>query len=334
MRYTVLAAAVLFVSITLSPAQDPEIESLLKRLPPPETLVKKEIAPGIHRNDPVLQDPLCSKINEAVATKNSSRALRLARELSARHPKSPLGHFLRGSFALTMRQFTEASAAFRQAVALEPRFAFAQLGLGVAEMAQSRFAAALPHLRRSTELEPKLSIGWVVQSACCMRLGLKEESVRAARQATVLAPKAVIAWRQLAYAENAAGHRAEGSAAAAKASKLSPYLDPRIPPPSEALPAARRAAQAQPNNAVAQYHLGSTLVAAGRLEEGAVIMRKAVSLDQKHGGWWQNLGIVYEKLGRQREADAAFARAEKLMPVLADLNKQTVAARRKKSERR
>jgi superkiller protein 3 len=327
MRYPCLPALILFVGVIVQPAlaRDPDIDRLLKKLPPPEKLVKTELAPGIHRNDPILQDPLGLEMNSALAKRDARRALGLARRLSARHPQSPLGHFLRGSVALEVLQFREAASAFREAMSLEPRFAQAHLGLGVAEMAQSRFAAALPHLQRATQLEPRSLTGWLVQSVCCLQLGRKQESVLAARRATSLAPRSVIAWRQLASAAKAAGDGAEASMATDKANRISPYLDPRIPPPAEALPAARRAAQLRPNDPGVQFQLGSTLLHLGRAQEARVVLRKTVTLNPKHPGGWRELGVACRKLKLHSEADAAFAQADRL---LAELGRPIRAAKR------
>jgi tetratricopeptide (TPR) repeat protein len=319
MRYPILPALILFVGVTLQPAlaRDPDIDRLLKKLPPPEKLVKTEVAPGIHRNDPILQDPLGLEMNKAFAKGDAARALGFARRLSARHPTSPLGHFLRGTLAFEVRRFSEAASAFREAVSLEPRFAQAHLGLGAAEMAQSRLGAALPHLERATQLEPRSLTGWIVQSACCLQLGRKQESVAAARRATALAPRSAIAWRQLAAAAKAAGHGAEAALATDKANGISPYLDPRVPHPVDALPAVRRAAQLQPKDPGAQFHLGYTLLHAGRTEEALVVLRKTVTLNPKHAGAWRELGVACRKLKRHREADAAFAQADRLLAEIA-----------------
>jgi tetratricopeptide (TPR) repeat protein len=227
MRFLFPAAAVLVVvSVCASTAsgQDPDIDRLLKKLPPPEKLVKTEIAPGIHRNDPIFQDPLGQEIQKAVTAGNYTRALAAARKLTERYPNSVVAQISRGSYALMSQQIGEASTAFRKATVLQPRLAMAHFGLGLAEGAQGRFSAAWPHLQKATQLEPGAVPAWIYLSACAERLGRKQESVRAARRATQLAPKSGPAWGQLARAEHASGNRTEALLAAGKAARFSPDL--------------------------------------------------------------------------------------------------------------
>lgn len=287
-------------------AQEPDIDRLLKKLPPPEKLVRTQVAPGIRLNDPILQDPLGVEFTKALASKNAARALSVARKLSQHHPKSPLGHFLQGSLALQTGQFKESAAAFREAAALEPKFAQAHLGLGVAEGAQSRFAAALPHLQRATQLDPKMLGGWIYQSICCLRLGRKEEAVSAARRATNASPSSAVAWRLLAIAENAAGHRTAASQAASKANRISPSPAGRTSSAGAALP--------QTRNALVHFQLGARLLLAGQPKEAVGALERSVALNPKFGPAWRNLAIAYRKLGRDREAKSAIAQADRLMP--------------------
>ena len=84
---------VIIILVTLSgrmanAQEDPSIDRLLKKLPPPEKLVKPSVARAINQPDPALRDPLVPQIAAASQSNNSGRALELARKLSAKHPTS------------------------------------------------------------------------------------------------------------------------------------------------------------------------------------------------------------------------------------------------------
>lgn len=326
-------AIALSAALLPAQAQDPDIDRLLRKLPAPEKLINPQIAPGLRLTDPIFRDPLAKDLDKAIKANNAPRALGITRKLAERHPRSVAAHFLRGSIALRTAKYGEASDAFRRTVALEPGLSVAHLGLGVAEGAVQRFSAALPSLQQATRLEPKRVESWIFLSECCLRLDRKKESVRAARRATTLAPNSAVTWRQLASAENASGHRAEALLAMDKANRISPYLDPRIPRPADALPALRRAAQLQPRNSGVHFELGATLLRVGKPNEAMVALQKSVSLNPKHAAAWRELGVAYRKLGRHREANAAFAETDRLMPEIAALvalAKQKPAGRPKK----
>src|SRR5687768_15395936 len=96
--------------------EDPSIDRLLKKLPPPEKLVKPSVARAINQPDPALRDPLVSQIAAASQGNNNARALELARKLSAKHSKSAGAKCLHGILALFAGQNREAGIVLRQTV--------------------------------------------------------------------------------------------------------------------------------------------------------------------------------------------------------------------------
>lgn len=53
-------------------------------------------------------------------------------------------------------------------------------------------------------------------------------------------------------------------------------------------------------------------------EAAAALLERAVRQRRVHGGWWHNLGIAYERLGRDRDAARAYRQAAKLDRDFAD----------------
>ncbi len=102
MKYFIRLLAVLGVAAAGSAfaAQEPSIDRLLNKLPPPEKFV-----------DAAVRDPLAREAAEAVKAHNYGTALDAARQLAARYPKSMGAQMMHGALALRLRQLPEASAA-------------------------------------------------------------------------------------------------------------------------------------------------------------------------------------------------------------------------------
>lgn len=199
----IMALALLRVSV--HGATDPEIDRLLKKLPPPEKLV--HVDDRILRvNDPALSDPLTKQIEAAAKAKQSKRALELSRQLAARYPSSAVANYYVGESAAGNKRYAEASTAFRRALALQPRFVLVHYDLAFVEWEQRHFDTALQHFRAVTKLEPRAAAGWATLSICAEMVGSRAESVMAARRLVELAPRQPAAWVRLAVAEKNVGH--------------------------------------------------------------------------------------------------------------------------------
>jgi tetratricopeptide (TPR) repeat protein len=119
-----------------------------------------------------------------------------------------------------MRQFAEASAAYRKALVIRPGFPAAYLGIALAEASQSHFRVALSNFQQITHIAPKADIGWIGSSACAEKLGMRAESLQYARHATAVAPSSPGAWYQLAREEGLFGDKQAASKALAHATQL------------------------------------------------------------------------------------------------------------------
>jgi tetratricopeptide (TPR) repeat protein len=320
---------VAFVFETLSSpagyAQDPSIDRLLKKLPPPEKLVKPTVERAVRQPDPALRDPLVPQIDSAARANNTGRALDLSRKLSAKYPKSAGSECLHGIVALDIRQYGEAASAFRHAIALSPNFSLAHFGLAATEVFQEHYAAAIPPLKELMRLEPQFGFGWLALSDCCLRSGRRQEGVEYALRATKVVPSAASAWLQLARAENSVGNADATLQALTRGAEVSPdsatmlatigfaYINlNRI---QQAIPPLQRAAHLAPKDFLVQAQLGYCLQATGQLDAGIEHLRAGANLAPKtYGAVWEHLGLAYQKKGMHREAIKAFERALQIMP--------------------
>jgi tetratricopeptide (TPR) repeat protein len=83
------------------------------------------------------------------------------RALVAAAPERSAGDWFNLAFLLDQQgQLAEAEAAFRRAVALDPKLDRAWYGLGLALIRLQRFEEAIAALKRNTELQPMSPYGW------------------------------------------------------------------------------------------------------------------------------------------------------------------------------
>jgi Flp pilus assembly protein TadD len=82
---------------------------------------------------------------------------------------------------------------------------------------------------------------------------------------------------------------------------------------AQALAAAKALGQAQPDYARVHNRVGTELLKVGKPAEAVVQFQQAIEADPTHAGAHNNLGVAYERLGRE-EAQAQFERAIELMP--------------------
>jgi tetratricopeptide (TPR) repeat protein len=190
-------------------AQDPSIDRLLGKLPPPEKFV-----------DPAINDPLAKQMAAAAKAHNFGTALDASRRLADRYPKSLGAQMVHGMLALALRRFPEASAAYHKVLSIRPDFAAADIGLGLAEASQQHFRAALSDFQQVTRLAPKADAGWIGSSGCAEKLGRRQESLQYARRATAVAPSSAGAWYQLAREEGLSGNKQASANALARANQL------------------------------------------------------------------------------------------------------------------
>jgi tetratricopeptide (TPR) repeat protein len=196
-------------------AEDASVDQLIKKLPPPEKVAQSAVA-----LDPALRDPLTKQIVDSMKAMNFGNAYSLSQKLASKYPKSAVAQCLHGRFALTIRRFPEAAAAYRKAISDQPNLAVAYLGLGVSEAGQQKLSAAMSDYREVTRLAPKADIGWIALSACAEKMGRKQDGLSYARQATNVAPSSANAWYQLSHEESLSGNQQAANRALARANEL------------------------------------------------------------------------------------------------------------------
>lgn len=104
---------------------------------------------------------LASRAHLHAAAGRSVLALADAERLVALHPaRRAADWFNLGFLRDSLDQQESAEAAFRQALALDPKLDRAWYGLGLTLVRQGRLEEAVPALKRNTELQPMSPFGW------------------------------------------------------------------------------------------------------------------------------------------------------------------------------
>ena len=324
-RLLVSVFALTAITISIANGQDPSIDRLLKKLPPPEKLVKPTVEKAIRKSDASVTDPLVPQIFGALDSNNFGRALELCRKLTAAHSNNAAAHCLQGLVAILANQFAEAGRSLRQSEKLNPSLGGTQLGLAALAAFQQHYAAAIPPLKKLTQLEPTYLFGWLYLSDCCLRVGRNAEAAQYARKATTLAPASADAWMQLARGERAVGNMDAALGALTHGAEISPdsadimatigYAYINLNRIGQAIAPLQRAARLAPRDYLIHAQLGFCLQATGQVDAGIQHLRTATNLAPKnYAAVWEHLGLAYQKKGMHREAVKAFERATQISP--------------------
>lgn len=203
-------------------------------------------------------------------------------------PGSPIARFNLAEVMRRQGRFAAAIEQYGRTLAVDPDYAKAHLGLGLANRQQGR--PAMESFRRALQSDPLLAEA---------HLGLGRESLER-RPAAEAAGHFLQALR--VDPGSAEAHLDLGLARAGQGLQ------------EEALAAFRQAAALDPASAEAHYNLGVALARKGRIQEALQFFRQAVRLKPEDAEAQSNLGMAYSQLGRLQDAVAAFRQAVRLRP--------------------
>ena len=234
------------------------------------------------------------------------------------------------------RFFTEAIAAYKQAVKLNPKDAYIQDGLGYAQLNSGNFAAAIEAYEKATALLPNtvsfwLNLGLAAQGKATKTLATSgkvaaESDRNKARQALSKAISLSPNNYQIreTYAENLfdSGLDAEAVTQFAKAAELDPKQYPpiyntglalaRLGRFAEAINAYRKALTLQPDSREVLRGIGSIQIKQGQYEEAIQTFTDLTKLAPEDPHGWINLSACLMKKGDAVGAESALMEALKV----------------------
>lgn len=224
-----------------------------------------------------------------------------------------------GNSAENAGRLQEASALYREAVHIAPRYARAHLNLGIALQALGEDAAAVQCYENALALESANPYASYNLGRLRYALGASSEAERLLRQALRSKPEFPEARIVLACALDAQGKPGEAAAEFEAALRASPrdfgalllYASVlhRVGRLADAAAALRRALAADPTSVEAHAALSHVLDAQGDTEGAA---RELEAVLRLRPGWAEalyNYGCVLKKLERPADAEDAFRRA-------------------------
>jgi predicted O-linked N-acetylglucosamine transferase (SPINDLY family) len=196
--------------------------------------------------------------------------------------------------AQALRDFAQAESFWRRAIALDPKSAGMQHGLGLLLAMTGRAKEAEPCFRRATELQPRFAEAHFCLGRCLTDSNQLAAAEQSFRRALALDARLAPAHLFLGLALFNAGRSAEAEKC---------Y---------------RRAVALDGNLAEAFNYLGVLLSQAGRLDEAEESLRRAIFLGPEYASAFLNLGTLLAEQRRDAEAEQCFRKAIACDPGSAD----------------
>lgn len=217
-------------------------------------------------------------------------ALARVRSVLEQRPEEASLHDLLGRALLRLDRHEEARAAFEHALALDAKDAHALEGLALAHASAGELEPAIALLERATEADPEEERYLYTLAQLLRRAGRDDEAQDRLIDAVQRFPGAAGARNDLAWLLTEQGVDLDyAEQLASRAVRIDPnpaYLDTlgwvqyRRGKIEAALGALERAARADPDSAVIQYHLGVVRAAAGQAQAAKAALERALGAGQ------------------------------------------------------
>ena len=142
-------------------AADPKDYSALFNLALAESAQKKDAAAIGHYKQTLTEKPHLyeAELNLGILylrNHQAADALPLLKDAGQQKPKEPRPRRYLADSLLAAGEFDAAAGTYREALALDPKLAVAELGLGQSLLHQDKIDEALPHYRQAAQLDPQL----------------------------------------------------------------------------------------------------------------------------------------------------------------------------------
>jgi serine/threonine-protein kinase len=270
--------------------------------------------------------------------------LRFASIARALRPDSASAPFLEGQALWTLGRHTEAEAAQRRAIELEPRYAAAYHNLAHVLERQGRREESLAAMQDAARLNPDDEKIRTCLSAALHRVGRHgegrdermaaqqirtrklEEDLAAAREAVIREPASAAAHECVGDALGSLEREEAALAAYREASRIDPsnasypysigFMLTRLNRGDEAVPHFEDAVRLDPAATRARWHLAEWHTAQGKHEEALAYLRDAVSASPRDTMSLQALGMQLERMNRLDDALATYLGALRIDPRL------------------
>jgi Flp pilus assembly protein TadD len=243
-------------------------------------------------------------------------------------PDDATAHHDLGNTLFALGQYSEAEAAYREAIRLNPGEALYRLNLGATLADLERQAEAEGAYREALRLTPSNAIACNSLGNTLNGLGQYRAAEAAYREALRLDPSNAVLHYNLGGTLSLLGRYVEAEVALREAIRLDPsdavfhdglgdalyFLGRHV----EAEAAYREALRIDPENAVYHCDLGNALYFLGRHVEAEAAYREALRIDPENAVYHCDLGNAVAYLDRYDEAEAAYRGGLRLDPSSVD----------------
>jgi superkiller protein 3 len=216
----------------------------------------------------------------------------------------------------------EAIAAYRQAIKVDPQWAWAYNRLGYALMDNWKFDEAIAAYRQAVQIDPNYANAYYHLGGLLSLQGQPQEAIAAYRQAIQIDPNDAQAYKNLGWILQQQGTLDEAIAAYRQAIQINPNYAEAYSnlgnvlslqgKPKEAIAAYRQIIQIDPNDAEAYKYQGNVLFNEGQPQEAIAAYRQVIQIDPNDAEAYINLGWMLQEQGRLDEAIAAYRQAIQL----------------------
>jgi protein O-GlcNAc transferase len=243
----------------------------------------------------------------SVLAEDGDRAESIAQltEACRLRPRSAEAHNALGEAFNGFGERKLAREAFEKAVALDPAFASARENLGQSLVQEGEFSAAAKHLDRALQLlghTPDAAYPHYLRAKVCTEENDTKQAAAHLNEAVSLRPDFAEAWSDLGQARKT-------------------LLDD-----AGALDAFKRAVNAEPGDAVAQYRLGSEYLHAGEAQLAVAHLQKALDLNPDDQSALYSLQIALRQNGQVEQARQTKERLTELLRKRDEAAKNALAA--------
>jgi tetratricopeptide (TPR) repeat protein len=217
--------------------------------------------------------------------KKLSEAIAAYRKAIEIDPKHAAAHNNLGLALHNQKKLPEAIAAYRKAIELDPKYAFPHNNLGVALREQKKLPEAIAAYQKAIALDPKYAAAYDNLGYTLYDLDKLPEAIAAHRKAIEVDPKLTTAYHNLGFAL---------------------YAQKKLP---EAVAAYQKTIELDPKDALVRNNLGNALRDQNKLPEAIAVYRKAIELDPGFATAYNNLALALHQQNKLLEAIAAYCRA-------------------------
>jgi len=209
-------------------------------------------------------------------------------------PKNPAAWFSLGYAFDHLGQNAEASAAYREALRIDPTVAAAWFNLGQSYFVSRQYVQAIAADREALRINPKDPNAWSNLGTAYFESHQYPQAIDAEREALRIDLKFPVAWSNIGNAYDALHQNAQ------------------------AIDAYREALRIAPNFFDAWFNLGNAYVHSDKKAEAIDAFRQALRIDSKNPDAWLNLGLVYAAQGNRSSVIEVYQSLRMLDPARAD----------------